>query len=412
MLIEVYFDVSSACSGWIHLNRKDWRAAEEAFIKLIGHPANKKDPYAWLGLGTLNLYSAPTDLRKVCRWSSFNSLKGYDLVFAPLLSIVDMSFSPTDCLSSQPVTRLSESLLLDLHICVDGTLQEGLHERAAKNHKQALEAYRTVLEGNSSNVYAANGIGAVLAEQVGPCFTWQLIWPLDTSHSRVKAWKGSGMKRPIMKHVGCRDVLGCQHCILERQQLMGRMSWPALDCTVDLHFNPDYVFDVKSTDRDTWKRRVRFLYRWQKQLLLQKAGCSCQTRLTILPQSTSRSHIRNRPYSSSHLPCANSIRRGDATCTLLSPTQSPSNSLVTVDAQANRLLCARGMAVAVAFKTFPIDTQGRDAAFLLYLARAHYDANRLPEARAALLRAVHLCPGDHRLRFNLGLTMQVGPLPL
>ena len=65
--IEVYFNVSSACSGWIHLNRKDWRAAEEAFIKLIGHPANKKDPYAWLGLGTLNLYSAPTDLRKVCR---------------------------------------------------------------------------------------------------------------------------------------------------------------------------------------------------------------------------------------------------------------------------------------------------------------------------------------------------------
>ena len=77
---------------------------------------------------------------------------------------------------------------------------------------------------------------------------------------------------------------------------------------------------------------------------------------------------------------------------------------------------ARGMAVAIALiwylKAFPIDTQGRDAAFLLYLARAHYDANRLPEARAALLRAVHLCPGDHRLRFNLGLTMQVGPLPL
>ena len=97
--------------------------------------------------------------------------------------IVDMSCGPTDCLSSQPVTRLSESLL-DSHICVHGTLQEGLHERAAKNHKQALEAYRTVLEGNSSNVYAANGIGAVLAEQAGPCFTWQHLAIGHTSHSQ------------------------------------------------------------------------------------------------------------------------------------------------------------------------------------------------------------------------------------
>lgn len=48
----------------------------------------------------------------------------------------------------------------------------------------------------------------------------------------------------------------------------------------------------------------------------------------------------------------------------------------------------------------------RDAKILLYLARAHYDADDLVAARQALLRAIHLAPSDHRLRFNLGVTLQ------
>jgi hypothetical protein len=53
-------------------------------------------------------------------------------------------------------------------------------------------------------------------------------------------------------------------------------------------------------------------------------------------------------------------------------------------------------------------THGTDARALRYLARAYYDADRLPPARRTLLRAAHLFPVDHTLRFNTALTMQVG----
>jgi hypothetical protein len=47
---------------------------------------------------------------------------------------------------------------------------------------------------------------------------------------------------------------------------------------------------------------------------------------------------------------------------------------------------------------------------LLYLSvrhcRAQYDADQLPEARRTLARALHLAPGDHRLRFDVALTLQ------
>jgi len=51
-------------------------------------------------------------------------------------------------------------------------------------------------------------------------------------------------------------------------------------------------------------------------------------------------------------------------------------------------------------------THGTDARALRYLARAYYDADRLPPARRTLLRAAHLFPVDHTLRFNTALTMQ------
>ena len=44
---------------------------------------------------------------------------------------------------------------------------------------------------------------------------------------------------------------------------------------------------------------------------------------------------------------------------------------------------------------------------MLYLARAHYDADKMLEARDTLIRAIHLWPNDFRLRFNLGVTLQV-----
>eukprot|EP00887_Chlorella_sp_A99_P005280 scaffold1.g5280.t1 len=48
----------------------------------------------------------------------------------------------------------------------------------------------------------------------------------------------------------------------------------------------------------------------------------------------------------------------------------------------------------------------RSAQLSLYLARALYDADRLPEAKRVLARALHAAPADRRLLFNVGFCMQ------
>lgn len=58
-------------------------------------------------------------------------------------------------------------------------------------------------------------------------------------------------------------------------------------------------------------------------------------------------------------------------------------------------------------RLWPRFSHGTDARALQYLARAFYDADRLVDARRMLLRAAHMFPADHTLRFNAALTMQV-----
>lgn len=48
----------------------------------------------------------------------------------------------------------------------------------------------------------------------------------------------------------------------------------------------------------------------------------------------------------------------------------------------------------------------RSALVMLYLARAQYDADQLPEAKATLTKALHLAPTDHKLRFDVAVTLQ------
>ena len=55
-----------AWAGWLRLERKECKEAEEVFVALTREPGTKNDPYAWLGLATLNLMSAPSDQKKVC----------------------------------------------------------------------------------------------------------------------------------------------------------------------------------------------------------------------------------------------------------------------------------------------------------------------------------------------------------
>lgn len=38
--------------------------------------------------------------------------------------------------------------------------------------------------------------------------------------------------------------------------------------------------------------------------------------------------------------------------------------------------------------------------------RAQYDADQLPEAKCTLTKALHLAPTDHKLRFDVAVTMQ------
>ena len=57
--------VDGGSAGWLHLEGRDYKQAEEEFMALTKDPATKTDTYAWLGLAILNFSSAPSDLRKV-----------------------------------------------------------------------------------------------------------------------------------------------------------------------------------------------------------------------------------------------------------------------------------------------------------------------------------------------------------
>ena len=59
--------ITGGSAGWLHLEGRDYKQAEEAFMALTRDPATKADPYAWLGLAVLNYASAPSDLKKVRR---------------------------------------------------------------------------------------------------------------------------------------------------------------------------------------------------------------------------------------------------------------------------------------------------------------------------------------------------------
>ncbi|KAG9160851.1 hypothetical protein Leryth_008663 [Lithospermum erythrorhizon] len=47
-----------------------------------------------------------------------------------------------------------------------------------------------------------------------------------------------------------------------------------------------------------------------------------------------------------------------------------------------------------------------DSQVLLYLARTHYEAEQWQECKKALLRAIHLAPSNHTLRFDVGVALQ------
>ena len=52
----------------MHLEQKDYPAAEARFMELVQAPGTKHDAYAWLGLASLNFATAPSDRKKVRQW--------------------------------------------------------------------------------------------------------------------------------------------------------------------------------------------------------------------------------------------------------------------------------------------------------------------------------------------------------
>lgn len=51
-------------AGMLHLEQRDYQAAEGRFLALTQAPGTKHDAYALLGLATLNFTLAPADRRK------------------------------------------------------------------------------------------------------------------------------------------------------------------------------------------------------------------------------------------------------------------------------------------------------------------------------------------------------------
>ncbi len=52
----------------LHLEQRDYQAAEGRFLALTQAPGTKHDAYALLGLATLNFTLAPADRRKARPW--------------------------------------------------------------------------------------------------------------------------------------------------------------------------------------------------------------------------------------------------------------------------------------------------------------------------------------------------------
>lgn len=65
------------------------------------------------------------------------------------------------------------------------SLQPEDTEKAKKYAKRALETYRLVLQKNEGNIYAANGIGAAIAE-LGDYNTAQKVFMMVSLHSALQ----------------------------------------------------------------------------------------------------------------------------------------------------------------------------------------------------------------------------------
>jgi tetratricopeptide (TPR) repeat protein len=124
-------------TGWLHLEAKDFKRAEEAFQALIKEPSTKNDAYGWLGLACLNFASAPSHQR---------------------LKVVATSMQ-------RAFLRLTAALMAGADWMPFCPVQGKDIERAQKLYGRAMGFFKHILEWNSANVYAANGIAAVLAEQ-------------------------------------------------------------------------------------------------------------------------------------------------------------------------------------------------------------------------------------------------------
>ena len=57
----------AAFAGAVHLEQRDYPAAEARFVELVQAPGTKHDAYAWLGLASLNFATAPFDRKKARR---------------------------------------------------------------------------------------------------------------------------------------------------------------------------------------------------------------------------------------------------------------------------------------------------------------------------------------------------------
>ena len=136
--------------GNLHLVKQEWGPGQKKFERILQNPKTKGDTYSLLSLGNVwlaSIHQANRDKSKV-RWKD----TVYKIML-PLLSHTVKVVSVYDFLCACKIMHLFSLQRLVVCNLVHVLLQDKRHQ------DRALSYYKDVLNKDSRNLYAANGIG-------------------------------------------------------------------------------------------------------------------------------------------------------------------------------------------------------------------------------------------------------------
>eukprot|EP00798_Chlamydomonas_sp_ICE-L_P008150 gene8150-1403_t len=294
-----------ALMSQLYMDRREWKLANDMIKRLLEDRNNAKDSYGHLAYGNLNMAMAPSDRRK-------------------------------DADSKKAEERLVK----------------------------AMDEYSKVLRAEPSNVFAANGLGAVMAE-MGRLEEARDIF------TDVQVLSSGGVVAELGGCEEARDILidvqvSCVPLYL------GGLGCPVLHSSVILGF-------------------------W----VLGSGGVVAGGVVIEMGRLEEARDI----FTDVHVACVD--------CGFLpqGAVASGGGFLHIPDVYinlANVALAREEYTTAVGLYQVAMDKldMSKQCMVLLYLARAHYDGGDLRAAKQHLLRCIHVAPTDYKIRFNVALTMQ------